>query len=137
MAVYTSAVQRKQIWPDDSVVWATREERVNVISWAGEPFGLGQMLLEQFLEDNRTGIAPDGFRVVVWAGDRSGEKLDGSVDAVAVVESLAQDRPAPSPSRPAPSQGRPAPEPPKSSGKSPEKSSERRRWGWFRGRSAE
>ncbi|MFE2408938.1 hypothetical protein ACFXDE_11395 [Kitasatospora sp. NPDC059408] len=115
MPVYTCAVQRKQIWPDDSVVWATNDDRVNVIAWPGEPSDLGEMLLEKFLEENRTGIAPDGFRAVVWAGDRRGEKLDGSADALAVVEVTA-------------GAARSAPEPPKTTA--------RRRWGWLRGRSA-
>ncbi|MET7433215.1 MULTISPECIES: hypothetical protein [Streptomyces] len=115
MPVYTCAVQRKQIWPDGSVVWAARDERVNVIGWAGEPFDLGQMLLEKFLEENKTGIAPDGFRAVVWAGDRRGENLNGSVDALAVVE---------------------APVEAARSAREPRRSAARRRWGWFRGRAA-
>jgi len=86
MATYTCAVQRKQIWPDDTVVWGTPKQYVSVIEWDGLPRELGQTFLERFLADSKAGIAPDGFRAVVWAGDRRGEDLDGETGALATIQ---------------------------------------------------
>ncbi|MFF3002675.1 hypothetical protein ACFVTF_07700 [Kitasatospora sp. NPDC057940] len=84
MATYTSAIQRKQIWPD-RVVWATPVGNgvVGFHEWEGTPNELAQTVLRTFLEKSQTGVAPDGYRAVVWAGDRR-EEIPEPREALAI-----------------------------------------------------
>lgn len=86
VTTYTCAIQRQRIYPDDSVIWAAPDAYASVVEWDGVPRELAQAVLEKFLGENQTGVAPDGFRAVVWAGDRSGEDLDGEAGALATVQ---------------------------------------------------